>query len=168
MELQMQQSHRWRRRLPDWSAAVGAGLVAGAVLMVLELLWTTTVTGGSPWRSSHAIAAMVLGPDALQSSEFDLGVVAVALFTHYMLGVVFAVVLAIIIAGFQYEANPGVLQTIGVVFGSALYLLNFHAMATFFPWMAELRGWATFIAHLVFGLTVVLTYPWLERRGADR
>ena len=60
------------------------------------------------------------------------------------------------------------LQTIGVVFGSALYLFNFHAMAAFFPWMADLRGWSTFIGHLVFGLTVVLAYPWLERRGADQ
>ena len=167
MELQMQ-SHDWQRRWPDWPAAASAGLVGGAVLMVLELLWSTTVTGASPWRTSHLVAAIALGPDALQSSAFSLGVVAVALATHYVLGIVFGVVLGTIIAGFHYEANAGVLQVIGLVFGGALYLLNFHGMATFFPWIADLRGWATFIGHLIFGLSVVLTYMWLQRRGAEQ
>ena len=69
MELRIQ-SRRWQRSLPDWPAAVGSGLVAGAVLMVLELLWSATVPAtvsvGNPWRISHSIAALVLGPDALQ------------------------------------------------------------------------------------------------------
>jgi hypothetical protein len=99
---------------------------------------------------------------------FDLGVVALALFIHYLLGVVFAIILAFIIDGFHYESSPGMLQLFGVVFGAALYLLNFHGMSNFFPWIAELRGWGTFIGHLVFGLTVALTYPALERRRADR
>ena len=165
MELEMRShEHDWRRRLPDWTTAVCAGLVGGALLMVLELMWSASVNG-SPWATSHLVAAIVMGPDTLQSSAFSLGVVAVALATHYVLGVIFGVLLAIIIAGFHYEHDAAVLQIIGVVFGAALYLLNFHAMATFFPWMAELRGWATFIAHLIFGLAVVLTYQWLERRG---
>jgi hypothetical protein len=166
MELQMQ-SHAWRRRWPDWTTAACSGLVGGAVLMVLELLWSTTVTGVSPWQTSHWIAAIVLGPQTLQSSAFSFGVVAVALATHYVLGVVFGLVLAIIIAGFHYESSDVMVQVIGVVFGSALYLLNFYAMDTFFPWIADLRGWATFIGHLVFGLSVVLTYQWLQRRGED-
>ena len=166
MELEMRShEHDWRRRLPDWPTAVCAGLVGGALLMVLELLWSTTVSG-SPWATSHLVAAIVMGPEALQSSAaFSVGVVTVALVTHYLLGLVFGLLLAIIITGFHYEHDAVVLQIIGVVFGAVLYLLNFHAMATFFPWMAELRGWATFIGHLVFGLTVVLTYQWLERRG---
>jgi hypothetical protein len=167
MELHMQ-SHEWRRRLPDWPTAVSAGLVGGAVLMVLELMWSTSVSGASPWLTSHLIAAIVLGPETLQSSTFSLGVVAVALATHYVLGIIFGLALAVIVAGFNYESSPAMLQTIGLVFGAALYLLNFYGMAAFFPWIAELRGWATFIGHLVFGLTVVLTYAWLEHREPDR
>jgi hypothetical protein len=37
-------------------------------------------------------------------------------------------------------------------------------MAAVFPWMAEMRGWAAFIGHLVFGLTVAMIYPVLRRR----
>jgi hypothetical protein len=165
MELDLRShEHDWRRRLPDWPTAACAGLVGGALLMVLELMWSASVNG-SPWATSHLVAAIVMGPEVLQSSAFSFGVVAVALVTHYLIGLVFGVLLAVIIAGFHYEHDAVVLQVIGVVFGAALYLLNFHAMSAFFPWMAELRGWATFIAHLIFGLTVVLTYQWLERRG---
>lgn len=163
MEMHMQ-SHDWQRRLPDWSAAVCAGLIGGAVLMVLELLWSTTVTGESPWRNSHLIAAIVMGDRALESAEFSVGIVAVALVVHYLLGILFSVVLAIVISGFRYESNPGMLEMSGVLFGAALYLFSFHGMSAFFPWMAELRGWATFIAHIVFGMIVVLAYPMLERR----
>jgi len=93
---------------------------------------------------------------------------AVALATHYVLGIVFGLVLATVIVGFHYETSAGMLQLFGVVFGAALYLLNFHAMAALFPWFADLRGWATFIAHLVFGLTVVLTYMRLQPRRVDQ
>lgn|SRR5687768_14898401 len=161
MELQIQ-SHEWRSRRPDWAAAAAAGLVGGAVLMVLDLLWS--VGSGSPWRTSHLVAAIVLGQDTLQSSAFSIGVVALALAVHYVLGVLFGLALATIIAGFYYESNPGVLEVLGMLFGAALYLLNFHGLSNFFPWMAELRGWAAFIAHLVFGLTVAMAYPWLARR----
>jgi hypothetical protein len=163
MELQMQ-SHEWHRRRPDWAAAVCAGLVGGAVLMLLELLWWTTDPLASPWRSSHLVAAIVLGPGVLQSDGFALPVVGVALLTHYVLGMVFGALLAVIIAGFRYESSAGMLEVIGLVFGAALYLLNFYGMSALFPWMAEMRGWSAFIGHLVFGMTMALIYPVLRRR----
>ena len=54
------------------------------------------------------------------------------------------------------------------MFGAALYVLNFHGMSSLFPWMTELRGWASLIGHLVFGMTVALTYPALERRRSEQ
>jgi cytochrome c biogenesis protein CcdA len=171
MDVQMH-SHAWRRKAPDWPAAIGAGLVAGAVLMVLELLWSATVSpsvvAGDAWRNTHRVAAIVLGPDALGGTGFDLAVVAVALATHYLLGIVFAIAFAVVIDGFHYESSPWVLLFMGIVFGTLLYLLNFHGMSNVFPWMAEMRGWSTYIGHLVFGMTLALAYPALERRRADR
>lgn len=161
MELHLE-SHAWHKRRPDWAAAAAAGLVGGAVLMVMDLLWS--IGSGSPWRTSHLVAAMVLGDDTLRSSAFSIGVVAVALAVHYLLGILFGLALAIVITGFDYESSPGMLEFIGMMVGAGLYLLNFHGLTTFFPWMAELRGWAAFIAHLVFGLTVAMAYPWLSRR----
>lgn len=168
MELEIQ-SHRWSSRAPDWQAAAVSGLAAGAVLMVLELFWAATMHDAGPWRIPHMVAAIALGPDLVQSQSFafSVGVVAVALLTHYVLGLVFGLALGFVIAGFHYEASAGMIQVFGASFGVVLYLFNFHGMSQFFPWFAELRGWSTLIAHLLFGITASLLYWKLARPGAD-
>lgn len=165
MEAQIE-SHRWSRRMPDWQAAVVAGLAAGAILMVLELLWAATVDGIGPWVVSRKVAALALGPEVLNSSEFSGGMVAVALITHYALGVFSGVVIGILIAGFHWETSPGVVQIIGALFGAAIYLVNFHLLAQAFPWFADMRGWGTLIGHLVFGMSAALIYWKLSQHGA--
>ena len=159
MELQLH-LHRWERREPDWSVAAVAGFAAGAVLMVLELLWATFMSTAGPWRISQLVAALVLGPDTLRSSadSFSVVVVAVALATHYVLGIAFGMVLAFIVAGLHYDTSPVVMAIIGAVFGALLYLVNFHGIAQAFAWLIELRGWTTLIAHLIFGVTASLLY----------
>ena len=165
MELEMRR-HRWEHRRPDWPAAAVAGFAAGAVLMVLELLWAALTSMGDPWRVAHLVAALALGPGILQApvSVFDAGVLAVALLAHYLLGVLFGLALGFVIAGFHYETSPGTMLAIGALFGALLYLVNFHFMTLFFPWMSELRGWATLIAHLIFGIAAALLYWKLQRR----
>lgn len=160
MELHMH-SHRWERRSPDWTAAAVSGFVAGAVLMVLDLLWSA-LTGVSPWITSHRIAAIMMGPEALQSTAFDVWVVAAALLTHYVLGIVFGMVMAAVIAPFHFDSSVGMVLLVGAVFGFALYLLNFYGMVAVFPWFAEMRGWATLVAHLIFGMVTAYMYLKLE------
>jgi ribose/xylose/arabinose/galactoside ABC-type transport system permease subunit len=156
-----------RQRMPDWPAAAVAGLAAGAVLMVLELVWLTWVARSSPWTASHMIAAIVMGRDTLQSSDFNLTVVAVALLAHYVLGAVMGLVLGAIIAPFHLDSSLGLLALSGAVFGVVLYVLNFYGMVRFFPWFAEWRGFATLINHMIFGIAAALFYARLDRRGAD-
>lgn len=155
-------SHRWERRMPDWPAAAVAGLVAGAILMVLELLWLT-IAGANPWMISHKIAAIVVGPDALQVTDFNVSLIAIALATHYVLGIVFCLVLAAVIAPFHLDSSVGMALSIGALFGLALYLLNFYGMVQFFPWFADMRGWTTLVAHLIFGMSAAAFYRILER-----
>ena len=68
MEQQLR-SPVWVARSPDWSAAVAAGLAAGATLMVLELFWAASLGDVGPWAVSRKVAAIVLGPGVLQSSD---------------------------------------------------------------------------------------------------
>jgi hypothetical protein len=162
--------HHWRRRDPDWTAAAVSGFAAGAILMVLELIWATLVNTDGPWRLSHLVAALTMGPGlALQepASGFDAGIVAMALATHYGLGVGFGMALGFVIAGFHFEASAPAMLIIGAVFGLVLYGINFYAVTTVFPWFAELRGWDTLITHLVFGLSAALLYWKLARRSAE-
>ncbi len=165
MDLHMH-SYRWQH-LPDWPAAAVAGFAAGAVLMVLELFWSAFVSGVSPWVSSHMIAAIVMGPGTLQSSDFSIPVVAVALGAHYLLGIVFGLVLGAIIALLPQDLNVGMVSLTGAVFGVVLYLLNFYGMVNFFPWFIEWRGALTLVTHLIFGVTAALLYWKLDRHEAN-
>lgn len=164
MELQL---HRARTvRHVDWQAAAVAGFAAGAVLMVLELFWASALGSGGPWQISYMVAALVMGPGILHSAApaFDVGVVAVALITHYLLGIVFGLVLGALIGALPRETGVGRAEWIGAAFGIVLYAINFYVLAQLFPWFAELRGWSTLIAHLVFGIVAALLYWKLARQ----
>jgi hypothetical protein len=167
MELHLQ-SHRWEARAPDWTAAAVSGFVAGAILMVAELLWSTNLIGTTPWATSHKIAAIVMGPNALHATDFDVLVVGVALVTHYVLGILFGMVLAAIIAPFHFDSSMGMAMFTGAIFGLLLYLFNFYGMARLFPWFADMRGWPAVLAHLIFGMATAGMYWQLERREAGR
>lgn len=160
---------QWKRRTPDWIAAAVAGFAAGAVLMVLDLLWTSFVLGDSPWRTSHMIAPIFTGADSLKSSGhgFSIGIVAAALAVHYALGIGSGLVLAAIMTPLGLDATRGRALLAGVVFGLVVYLVNFHIVARVFPWLAELRGWDTVAAHLVFGCVAALLYRRFARTARE-
>lgn len=168
MELRLH-LHRWERREPDWSAAAVSGFAAGAVLMVLELVWATLMSSAGPWRVSQLIAALVLGPETLQPSAagaFSVSVVAVALAIHYAAGTAFGMAAAFIGAGFHYDTRPALMAVMGAAFGAALYVFSFHFATLVFHWLVELRGWPTVAAHLIFGVTGALMYWKLAHRPA--
>ena len=163
MELHMH-SHHFARRTPDWRAAAIGGCVAGAVFLVLELLpmW---VAGQSPWGPLRMIAAIPLGRGVLsQPATFDAGIVLVALIVHFVLSVIFALILAVIIAPFNFDSSLGMASLAGAVFGVAVYLINFYGMSQVFPWFADARGWVSFLSHIVFGLVAADMYVQLERK----
>jgi hypothetical protein len=56
----------------------------------------------------------------------------------------------------------------GAGFGLVLYLVNFYGMVYFFPWFAEVRGWATLLINLIFGISTAALYWKLGRRGEAR
>ena len=163
MELHLH-SHRWEARRPDWLAAAASGFVAGAILMVLELIWNTNLIGATPWTMPHMIAAITMGPQVLEPYDFNLAVITVALVTHYLLGAVFGLILGAIIAPFHFDSSPGMALAVGAIFGLLLYLFNFYGMVSLFPWFAGIRGWAALIAHLIFGMSAAILYWKLERR----
>ncbi|MFS8974856.1 hypothetical protein PO002_10165 [Cupriavidus necator] len=166
MELHMQ-SHHYVRRQPDWKAAAVSGLAAGALLLVLELFWSSMVSGVNPWVATRMIAAIVMGPDVLQTALFSVGTVAAALLIHFVLGAVLGMILAAIIAPFTLDSSLGMALLAGAVFGLVVYGFNFFVMTRAFPWFTEVRGWQTFIGHLIFGLTAAACYWKLESKDVS-
>lgn len=163
--LGMRSAH-WRST--DWTAAAVSGLAAGAILMVLDLIWSALFHPEGPWRISHMIAPIFTrtAPPADASYVFSVGVVAIALTTHYVLGVVFGVLMAVVMTQLRLDTRPDFAVATGAILGMVLYIINFEVLAAmFFPWLVALRGWETLAAHGVFGIVAALLY-WKFNRNA--
>lgn len=166
MDLHMH-SHQLTHRLPDWRAAAMAGVAAGVVFLLLDML-AMVLMGDSPWAPTHMIAAIVMGDGAMAApATFDIGIVVVALIVHFALAIAMGLILGLIIAPFHFDSSWGMASVVGAVFGLAVYVVNFYGMTQFFPWFAEARGWTTLFAHLVFGIVAADTYLKLERKETD-
>ena len=156
------------RRTPNWLVAAVSGLAAGAVLMVLDLVWSSLVAGGGPWQTSHMIAPIFMKSQAPAPPQaaypFSLGVVWVALAVHYALGVMFGLILVAIMTPLNLDATMTRAIMTGLAFGLALYIVNFYGMAQLFPWLVDMRSWPTVMAHLVFGMVAALLYWKLTER----
>jgi hypothetical protein len=163
-------SRSWKWRATDWTAAAVSGFAAGAVLMVLDLVWSAFFNPEGPWRTSHMIAPIFTGAGGLKTSgyEFSLGVVAIALATHYVLGIVFGLVMAALLVQFKLDSSLGIATVAGASMGFALYLINFGLLVVFFPWLVALRGVETIAAHVVFGVVAALLYCRLKRTATER
>ncbi|MBA2965407.1 hypothetical protein GON04_12985 [Ramlibacter sp. MAH-25] len=160
-------SGTWKWRAMDWPAAAVSGFAAGAVLMVLDLVWSALFNPDGPWRTSHMIAPILTGADQPSSYEFRLGVVATSLGIHYLLGTVFGMVMAALLVQAKLDSTPGRAMLAGALMGFALYLINFHLLVALFPWLTALRGIDTLAAHAVFGVAAAYLYTRLKRTAGE-
>lgn len=138
-------------------ALVWAGLSAGAVFLVLELLLTRFVLGLNPGVLIRMIAAITQGTAMLPPPEIaDLSVTLAAVILHFVMSLAYAVVFAFIAKG-----RPiGAAALLGAAYGLLLYVVNFYGFTMLFPWFAELRHWTAIASHLIFGATLGALYAY--------
>jgi uncharacterized membrane protein YagU involved in acid resistance len=153
-------------KLTNWSAAVVAGIVAGIVATGVQVtLWWLFLDDALPWnlyRDARLTAAMLMGPEVLPPpSTFNWAVLAIATSIHFILSVVYGLVLACLISRLGMKLS---LAT-GVVYGLGIYVVNMYGMTFIFPWFSEVRDWITIITHAVFGLSLAGAYKLLVRRA---
>jgi hypothetical protein len=144
----------------DWKAAVIAGIIAGAVFLLVLLITYPLATGGTPWTIFRFIGAIVLGEAVLPPpTTFDAGVVVTAVLIHFTLAVLYTLVLACIVHRW------GILISIlgGALFGLALYLINFFTFTMFFAWFYPARAWPFSLVHILFGAVAGGIYELLEK-----
>lgn len=147
----------------DWSAAVWAGVIAGAVFMILEMLMVPIFLAGSPWAPPRMIAAIIMGQGVLPPpATFNLGIFIAAMIVHFVLSIVYAIILGWIVH--RWRMGPALVA--GAVFGLVLYLVNFYGFTSIFPWFAMARNWVSVFSHIVFGLVAAGTYKGLEKAVA--
>lgn len=147
-------------RTPHWMAAAYAGLIAGLVFLILEMV-LVTLAGDSLWGPVRMIGAIALGQDVLPPpATFAFSVFIMALVVHFILAVVYSLILSVII--FRLEEWIGLLA--GAAFGLLLYWINFYGFTEIFPWFADARGGISIFAHLVFGVVTAWSYKELAKK----
>jgi hypothetical protein len=147
-----------------WKAAVLAGLVAGAVFLMLEMAMVA-MTGDSPWGPPRMMAAIVLGKGVLPPpATFDMMIMVVAMAVHFMLSVLFGLVLAVGVALTRQRPSLGVAVLIGSVLGLMIYVVSFYGFTVLFPWFAMARNLISVVGHIVFGAVLAWVYVKLAWR----
>lgn len=149
----------------NWNAAIKAGVIAGLVFLILELVLVSTVGGESPWAPVRMIGAIALGEDVLPPpATFDLISFLAAAVVHFALAIIYGVIFALVAdkAGW----GLGVSVVAGLVFGLILYAVNFYGFTALFPWFAMARNEISIVAHAVFGLVLGYGYRKLAPRTA--
>ncbi len=139
----------------DWKAATWAGIIAGMVFLLLEMIMVPVFGGGSPWGPPRMMAAIVLGEGVLPPpATFDAVIVMAAMGLHLVLSIAYAVMFALVVN----RLNFGPALALGAVGGLILYLVNFYGFTALFPWFAMARNWISIFGHVVFGLAAAGTY----------
>jgi hypothetical protein len=146
----------------DWRAAVSAGVIAGLVFLVVEMMLVWLVQGMSPWAPPRMMAAMVLGPEVLPPPDtFSLMAVMTAMLVHFPLSIVYGLVLGWAV----HRLEMGMALLVGAAFGLiAVYAVNFYLIAPIaFPWFVEARNMISIVAHVIFGVVLAGVYVAMRR-----
>lgn len=147
------------RQLVDWRAAFWAGLIAGAIFLLVNLFVTPLVIGGNAWVMVRLFASIVMGEGILAPpATFDGAALLVALVTHFALAVAYSLLIAYIIH--RGGLIAGIIA--GALLGLALYSINFYTLTFFFPWFFAMRSGVFVAAHLLFGALAGGIYEALE------
>ena len=120
----------------NWKAVVSASLLAGLAFLVLDLALVAIVGGESLWGPPRMIGAILLGEGVLPPpATFHLDSFLAALVVHVGLSLIYGSIFAWVAnrAGWSLSASA----LIGVLFGLAIYSVNFYGMTAFFPWQQE-------------------------------
>ncbi len=147
------------RQVVDWSAAIWAGIIGGAVFFVSSVFLLPFATGGNAWVVARYFASILLGTDVLAPpATFDLAIFAAAIVAHFGLSIIFALVISFIIH--KGGLLAGVIR--GALLGAAIYVINVYTLTLLFPWFFAMHGLPFLAAHVVYGAVVGWVYEGLE------
>jgi len=154
-------AHSYEHDKTDWSAAVWAGVIAGIVFMMAEMLMVMVFMGQSPWGPPRMIAAIIMGQNVLPPpATFDIGIMMSAMVVHFPM----SIVLGLIAGWIVHRMNSTSALLVGGIFGLAVYFVTFYLIApAMFPWFTMAQNWVSLVAHLMFGLVLGGVYAALRK-----
>lgn len=135
-------------------SAIGAGLIAAIAMFMVEMILIGLFTDMSLWAPPRMMAAIVMGKRVLEPATFNFGIVMVSMVVHLTLSIIYTIILGLLIR----QKGVGASVFLGMLFGLALYFINFYGFTALFPWFAMARNWISIVAHLIFGMTAAFAY----------
>lgn len=141
----------------NWKAAIWAGIVAGIVFIMLEMVLVATVMGQSLWGPPRMMAAMVMGESVLPPpATFDIGIMMVAMMIHLPLAIIYGLILGWVISNWRLGLGASIV--VGTALGLLIYFVNFYGFTAIWPWFAMARNVISIFAHAMFGLVLGWVY----------
>jgi len=141
-------------------SVVLAGITAGLSLAAFEVLATAALTGtGTAGQPLREIAALILGPGALDPGYSAALAGTVGLAVDLSMAVLFAIIFAAIVSpvhdathGELLNGAPGLIL-VGVIFGTVLWLVNFYVIGRVAGWTwltSRMNHDVAFLGHAFF------------------
>jgi hypothetical protein len=146
----------------DLRSAVIAGVSAGTAMLAFELVTTPLVSSDGPWTVLRRMAAIIAGPIALSSNN-EVLVLFLAIVLHLTLSITYA----LLFEPAMRRMEPGVSILACSALACFVYVVNYHGLGSFFPWLRMARGGATLSAHMTFGAVMAAVYAHAHRRKGD-
>ena len=150
----------WRGIHLRWVDAVGAGLLAGAIFLLLEMITAVVFGAGTPFGPAQVTLHGLTGGDGLPE-RLNVGLVLSGLLLHFVLAVVVTVPLAILIHPWR---DILLCAVVGLTMGAALFFLNEALLARMLPIWTEARYGFMIVDYAIFGMTGAIAYKRLQRR----
>ena len=131
--------------------AIGAGLIAGAILLV--------VPRGSPWSSTTFFSRVIMGRAVPGPVEMPLLLVWTL---HLAVSFVYGLIISRTVATLRCQR----VFVTGALAGLVLYAVNFGVVSAFWP---SSRGaeFSVVVTHVVFGLITAAAYRGLLKRKRE-
>jgi hypothetical protein len=145
----------------NWGAALLAGLFAGGVFLLLELLATWVFGAGSPFGPAHVTLQGLLGREATAGGP-NGGLVLAAFFLHFSL----AIFLTLVLARVVHTWRMGMALVVSMVLGYLLYFLNVHLFAYMLPVLGTARDVFLLVNYVLFGVSGAWAYKRLQQHFA--
>jgi len=128
-----------------WRAVLVSGLVAGTLFLVADLICAPIVTQVGAALTLRYFAALVLGSKVL--TQTGVGILVVGIIVHYVLSLVFALVIALVVH--RWGMVVGIIG--GAVLGIAIYGINLYTVTLLFPWFFAINSTVILLCHAIFG-----------------
>lgn len=149
-----------REHLVDWGAVFWAGLLAGGLFFLLNVIFVSA--DHNPWLMLRYNASLLLGsevvPTVQSPPQAELRVLLFGLLIHFALSFLFAAIIAFVLH--RWGLWTGIIG--GALLGIALYAINIYTFTYFFPWYYYLAGVPFLVNHALFGLFAGGIYETLE------